>query len=329
MTLIYHITTMAAWESATKRSVYRADSLETEGFIHCSDAGQVVSVANTLFPGAKGLLLLHVDTDKLRSRVVYENLEGGEELFPHVYGPIEIDAVVDVAEFDPGPEGDFYAHHPRLVLSTFESLQTERLHLRPPRLGDAPDMQRLAGDRDVAKTVINIPHPYADGMAEQFIASTHESMARGRGLHLAITLRSASHNTDSSTAPSDSRHPSVPGPDASSPSSDDALIGMVGLQFDLQNRSAELGYWIGVPYWNNGYGTEAARAILHYGFHNLGLNRIHARHMTNNPASGRIMQKLGMQYEGTLRHAAFRFGSFEHLALYGLLRAEHSDRGQS
>lgn len=323
--VIYHITTRAAWQRAQTNGVYRADSLASEGFIHCSDADQVTAVADDLFYGAKGLLLLHIDPGKLQAEIVYEDLYEADENFPHVYGPIELEAVARVTDFEPGPEGDFYHHHIRLMLAFFEPIETERLRLRPLRLSDAPVVQKLAGERDVAKTVTNIPHPYEDGLAEAWIESTHQGMAEGRSLHLAITLKSADVNGEAPTAEG-GRHADGRRSDGrcgDGRRGDGPLIGAIGLQFHVQNRAAELGYWVAVPQWNKGYGTEAAKALVAYGFETLKLHRIFARHMTNNPASGRIMQKIGMTYEGTQRQAVRRFGHFVDLALYGILRDEY------
>ena len=75
---------------------------------------------------------------------------------------------------------------------------------------------------------------------------------------------------------------------------DGILIGAIGIHISLQSHSGEISYWIGVPYWGQGYCTEAARAVLKYGFEVLNLNRIQTRHISENPASGRVMQKLGM-----------------------------------
>jgi RimJ/RimL family protein N-acetyltransferase len=87
-------------------------------------------------------------------------------------------------------------------------------------------------------------------------------------------------------------------------------------------RHAEMGYWVGAPYWSQGYGAEAAAAVVRYGFEALDLHRIHANHYTRNPASGRIMQKIGMQHEGRMREHALHWGQFEDIELYGLLRPE-------
>lgn len=104
---ILHITTAAAWADARAQGAYTADSLSTEGFIHCSDPHQVLRVANQRFAGRTDLVVLRIDPAALHAEVRYENLEGGSELFPHVYGPIPSGAVVSVTPFIPGPDGRF------------------------------------------------------------------------------------------------------------------------------------------------------------------------------------------------------------------------------
>jgi uncharacterized protein (DUF952 family)/4-amino-4-deoxy-L-arabinose transferase-like glycosyltransferase len=110
-TMILHITHRGAWKEAVARGAYTADSLAKQGFIHCSAPGQVVSVANANFPGQKDLVLLCIDPSKLKAHVKYENLEGGQTLFPHVYGPIDLDAVMGVLDFPPDRDGSFHLPH--------------------------------------------------------------------------------------------------------------------------------------------------------------------------------------------------------------------------
>jgi RimJ/RimL family protein N-acetyltransferase len=97
------------------------------------------------------------------------------------------------------------------------------------------------------------------------------------------------------------------------------LFGAVGLQIEPGHALGELGYWIGVPYWGRGYATEAARALMRYGYSRLGLHRIQARHFLRNPASGRVMEKLGMSREGVLRQSVRKWGRFEDVVLYARL----------
>jgi len=175
------------------------------------------------------------------------------------------------------------------------TLETARLILRPFRTDDAGDVQRLAGDRDVAYNTMLVPHPYEDGEAERWIGTHLETYESGQGVTFAITRRE-----------------------------DGALLGSIGLTIFEKHRSGELGYWLGKPYWNNGYTTEASRAVLQYGFLLRNLHRIHAKHYARNPASGRVLQKIGMQPEGVLREHILKWGVFEDVAMYGILASEFS-----
>jgi uncharacterized protein (DUF952 family) len=107
MSIILHIARQENWEEAQASGLYRAGTLMTEGFIHCSTPEQVVGVANTWFRGQRGLVLLCIDTEALEAEVRYENLESGDELFPHAYGPLNLEAVVRVLDFEPQADGAF------------------------------------------------------------------------------------------------------------------------------------------------------------------------------------------------------------------------------
>lgn len=99
---IYHLVSRASWNGGT--GDYRAVSLDTEGFIHCSNEGQVVRIANLFCSGVPDLCAVVVDTDRLTSPVKDED-PGTGELFPHIYGPINRDAVVAVRRLERGPDG--------------------------------------------------------------------------------------------------------------------------------------------------------------------------------------------------------------------------------
>jgi uncharacterized protein (DUF952 family) len=105
--IILHLATMAAWNDARQRGLYAADSLTTEGFIHCSDPRQAIEVANRLFSGRHDLVLLRIEVARLKAPLRYENFEGGSELYPHVYGPLPTAAVVRAAPFQPHADGRF------------------------------------------------------------------------------------------------------------------------------------------------------------------------------------------------------------------------------
>lgn len=170
------------------------------------------------------------------------------------------------------------------------TLQTDRLVLRPMTLSDGPDVQRLAGDPAIADTTLRIPHPYEDGMAEAWIATQPEAFAEGRSVVFAITLRETGE-----------------------------LIGSIGLELNPDHECGEMGYWIGRAFWSRGYATEAGRAVLCYGFATLGLNRIEAHHFCRNPASGRVLRKLGMAHEGRIRRRFKKDDHFEDVELYAIL----------
>ena len=105
--IIYHITTRADWRAALAAGSYAAASLSAAGFIHCSTVRQVVATANRLFKGRADLLLLCIDTAKVPAEIRYENLEGGTELYPHVYGALEPASVVATHDFPAGADGCF------------------------------------------------------------------------------------------------------------------------------------------------------------------------------------------------------------------------------
>jgi [ribosomal protein S5]-alanine N-acetyltransferase len=172
----------------------------------------------------------------------------------------------------------------------YPTLRTDRLVLRAFALEDAADVQRLAGEWEVARMMLHVPHPYEDGMAEAWIRTHHPAFEAGERLTFAVVLRE-----------------------------EGTLVGSVTAHLNSRDENAEVGYWIGKPYWGQGYCTEAARELVRYGFEELGLHRIHSNHFGSNVASGRVMQKVGMTCEGTRREHYKRWGAYEDRVEYGLL----------
>ena len=107
MTTIFHITKRGEWERARREGIYRTESLASEGFIHCSRSDQVIRTANRLFRGQTGLVLLEIDAGQVRAEIRYENCEGGQEAFPHIYGALDLDSVMRMSAFEPGEDGTF------------------------------------------------------------------------------------------------------------------------------------------------------------------------------------------------------------------------------
>lgn len=142
-------------------------------------------------------------------------------------------------------------------------LETERLTLRAPRLEDAKAIAQVANDRRIAENTTRIPHPYRLADAQAFVERVNRD---GGELAFLITL-------------------------------DDEPIGACGLA-RLDGPAPDLGYWIGVPYWGNGYATEAARAVIDHAFTALGQQALQAGARVTNPASRRVLEKCGFQWTG-------------------------------
>lgn len=151
---------------------------------------------------------------------------------------------------------------PRIDCAT---LRTERLVMRTPGAGDVPALARLANNRAIAEMVARMPHPYGETESRAFVA-----MAGGRnrsGAVFALTVGAT-----------------------------DTLIGCAGLS--AKERGLELGYWVGEPYWNMGYATEAAHALVDLAFRETDINVLHVACRVINPASRRVVHKCGFQYAG-------------------------------
>jgi RimJ/RimL family protein N-acetyltransferase len=168
---------------------------------------------------------------------------------------------------------------------TEEVIKTERLTLRPLRATDAKAVIALAGDADVARMTARIPHPYTMGDADQWIARARE----GEEIVFAILH-------------------------------DGALIGCAGYMPE-ENGCAEFGYWIGKPYWNRGFATEAVRAVAEHAFASSEIRSLTAGHFADNPASGRVLEKLGFAPAGEGHWECVARGEDVPCVLYRLERA--------
>jgi RimJ/RimL family protein N-acetyltransferase len=177
----------------------------------------------------------------------------------------------------------------------FPWLSTPRLLLRAFTLADVPRLMALAGNYEVAKNTLNIPHPYSEEDARRWVQLTQENYQQQTGYAFALELRATGE-----------------------------FIGGIGLTVARRFDRAEVGYWLGQLYWGQGLASEALGAVLRFGFAELVLNKIYATHIPSNPASGRVMLKNGMVHEGTLAQHTKRDGHYHDLLQYRLTRAEHA-----
>jgi [ribosomal protein S5]-alanine N-acetyltransferase len=157
-------------------------------------------------------------------------------------------------------------------LNAMPRLETYRLVLRPPEYSDAPAFTALLGDFEVAKNLSRAPHPYQLSDAYDFVSSAAQNRARGEGFIFSVLYKE-----------------------------DEALLGTCGLR--LQDGVFDLGYWIGRPYWGMGIATEAARKLISFAFNSLKAESLTAGWFHDNPASGRVLEKLGFVPAGTAAHS--------------------------
>ena len=185
-------------------------------------------------------------------------------------------------------------------------ITTDRLLLRPFVDSDAARVELLLNDREIASNTQRIDYPYPEGDGAKWIATHAPCRAVGEGYVFAICR--SDQESDQGAA--------------------DSLIGAIGLEVSKADHNAELGYWLGREYWNQGYCTEAAISVIEFGFESLGLRRIASHHLARNPASGRVMIKAGMTREGLRRKHVRKWGVFEDVVVYGILSDDRRvDRG--
>lgn len=182
-------------------------------------------------------------------------------------------------------------------MKTITTLKSERITLRPFSLDDAKDVQRLASDKKIAETTLDIPHPYPDGIAEEWISTHQKEYEENKSIIWAITKND-----------------------------NNELVGAIGFTLRPKFNKAEFGFWIGVPFWNKGYASEALSVILKCGFEELKLNKIYAHHFVTNQVSGNVMLKNSLKEEGYLREDIVKNGKYIDVKIYSILRSEYIDK---
>ncbi|PAE11048.1 GNAT family N-acetyltransferase [Niallia circulans] len=174
----------------------------------------------------------------------------------------------------------------------FLKLETERLYLQPFNIEDAFRIKELANNEELA-SILGLPHPYKLEYAEDWIATQPELIRNGDEYTLTIVSKESTE-----------------------------IIGTITIRVDKNNNKGELGYWIGRDFWGNGFATEAVKRIISFGFDELNLNKIWASAISRNKASIVVLEKSGLQKEGTLRQNRLLLNKYEDVDVYGLLQVE-------
>ncbi|MDQ0269655.1 RimJ/RimL family protein N-acetyltransferase [Cytobacillus purgationiresistens] len=173
---------------------------------------------------------------------------------------------------------------------TEKTIVSDRLILRLFKESDAKNVSIMCNNYNIYKSTLSLPYPYSLECALSWIVNHEQNFALDRMYELAITDKNSGQ-----------------------------LYGAIAISNHKQYKNGEIAYWIGEEYWGNGYGTEAAKAMIEFVFKEKNYHRVYARHFKSNPASGKIMKKCGMIYEGTLKDHIYKNDSFEDMVYYGII----------
>lgn len=178
-------------------------------------------------------------------------------------------------------------------------LQDETLLMRPLESDDVEDILALATAKEITDNTF-VPSPYPPDAAHEFIRTRRELWRKDEAYVFAIVEKSSA-----------------------------CFAGCMGIHLVQDHFRAEAGYWIGKPFWGRGLATAALQLLIRLGFERLKLNRIEAGHFESNIASGRVMQKANMRFEGVRRQAAWHRDRFRDLHWYAILREEFAQQATS
>ncbi|MCR8842437.1 GNAT family N-acetyltransferase [Paenibacillus sp. SC116] len=172
------------------------------------------------------------------------------------------------------------------------TIRTDRLLIRPFQLSDAQRVYEFCNNYNVYKSTLTLPYPYPIESAISWIQTHEDNFNNNRYYEFAITDK----NTHE-------------------------LYGAIGLTNHKTHKNGELGYWIAEEYWGKGYATEATKAVIAFAFSEKQYHKVYARFFASNPASGRVMQKVGMLEEGRLAQHVYKENKYEDLIHYGILNS--------
>lgn len=183
-------------------------------------------------------------------------------------------------------------------MQSFPQLQTERLLLSQLTANDIPQIIHLAANKRISDYTLNLPFPYQENDAIFWLNLANQGFKNGT--HLILAVRQKGNHS---------------------------FMGGIGLTIEQRFNRAEIGYWLGEPFWNQGYMSEATKALIRFGFDMLGLHKLTSSHFALNPASGKVMQKCGMKKEGELEDHIRKDSVYHTLILYGLTKSDYDQIG--
>ena len=190
-----------------------------------------------------------------------------------------------------------YSAHTPISVAERLVIETLRLRLRPLEHSDTSAIQKAADTREIADTMISLPHPFPIGKAELYVARQQAEVEAGRSATFTIEQKAEGW-----------------------------FYGLIEVRnIDSEHSQGELSFWLTVSAWGRGYMSEVVQPVVRYGFEVLGLNRLYAYHMLRNPVSGHVLEKNGFKQEGLLRQRVRKWGQFEDVALWAILRQEWQD----
>ena len=171
-----------------------------------------------------------------------------------------------------------------------KTITTERLILRLFQLSDAQRVSELCNNYNIYKSTLGLPYPYPVESALAWIPTHEENFDNDKHYEFAITDKNTGE-----------------------------LYGAIALSNNKAYKNGEIAYWVGEEYWGKGYAPEALKGLIEFAFTERGYHKVWGRFFTSNPASGRVMEKVGMLKEGLLAEHVIKEGKFEDLILYGIL----------
>lgn len=169
-------------------------------------------------------------------------------------------------------------------------IKTERLVLRLFQTSDAPRVATLCNNYNIYKNTLYLPYPYSLNDAISWMENHYNNFIGDNSYEFAVTDKETGE-----------------------------VFGAIALSNNKRFNQGEIAYWIGEPYWGNGYATEAAQSILKFAFEEKKLHKVFARYFLSNPASGKVMDKIGMEKEGVLKEHVIKDGKYEDLVYYGII----------